>query len=137
VGFAQDFVNQPLGTRVSEDELITHLIVPFFRALGWRQEQIAVKWGNVDVALFGQLPRTPENCRLVIEAKRHRRGGEAALEQGIRYVRELGLSCDVMVADGYTCRLFGAGTDYEPVAYANLLRLKRSALDLFGRLRPR
>ena len=40
------------------------------RALGWPPEQIAVQWRRIDVAVFRALPRTPENCHLVIEAKR-------------------------------------------------------------------
>jgi transcriptional regulator with XRE-family HTH domain len=61
---------QSFGEPPSEDELIAHLIVPFLRALGWPPERIAVKWRRIDVAVFLALPRTPENCRLVIGAKR-------------------------------------------------------------------
>ena len=29
-----------------------------------------MQWRHIDVAVFRALPRTPENCHLVIEAKR-------------------------------------------------------------------
>jgi hypothetical protein len=135
VGLAQDFVDQPFGERVSEDEMIVHLIVPLFRALGWLPEQIAVKWRYVDVALFGQLPRKPENCRLIIEAKCPGVGAEGALGQARRYARKLDVRRDVLVSDGFRYRLYAVEQDYQPVAYANLIRLKRAALDLFDRLK--
>lgn len=135
VGFALDFDHQPIGDRVSEDEMIVHLIVPFLRALGWLPELIAVKWRYVDVALFDRLPRRPENCRLVIEAKPPEKGAESALGQGKGYCHKLGICRDVLVSDGFRYRLYAADHDYQPVAYANLLRLKRPALDLFDRLK--
>jgi hypothetical protein len=65
------------GDHPSEDELVAHFVVPFFRQLGWPPERIAIKWQRIDVALFTALPRTPENCRIVIEAKRLGAGVEA------------------------------------------------------------
>jgi hypothetical protein len=135
VGFALDFANQPFGERVSEDEMIVHLIAPFFRALGWLPEQIAVQWHHVDVAIFPRLPRTPENCALIVEAKYPEVGAEGALGQAQDYARDLNIRRDILDSDGFRYRLYGAEKDYRPVAYANLLRLKCSALDLFDRLR--
>ena len=43
--------------------------------------RIAVQWRRIDVTVFRALPRTPENCHLVIEAKRLRVGVEGALDQ--------------------------------------------------------
>jgi len=40
-----------------------------------------------------------------------------------------------VVTDGVRYRLYAAAQDYAPVAYANLVRLKQSALDLFDRLK--
>ena len=135
VGFAQDFVTQPFGERVSEDEMIAHLIVPLFRALGWLPEQIAVEWRDVDVAIFPQLPRKPENCWLIVEAKYPGVGAEGALGQAKRYAVKHNVRRDILVSDGYRYRLYAVEQDYQPVAYANLIRLKRSALDLFNRLK--
>jgi hypothetical protein len=39
------------------------------------------------------------------------------------------------LTDGYRYRLYAVEQDYQPVAYANLLRLKRSALGLFDRIK--
>jgi hypothetical protein len=92
--------SQSFGEPPSEDELIVHFVVPFLRALGWPPERIAVKWRYIDVAVFRTLPRTPENCHLVIEAKRLGAGVEGALEQAKGYVEALAIPRDVIVTDG-------------------------------------
>ena len=123
------------GDHPSEDELVAHFVVPFLRSLGWPPELIAVKWRHVDVALFKDLPRSPQNCHFVIEAKRLGEGVEGALNQAKGYVEELGLSCDIIVTDGIRYRMYSCQKDYVPEAYANLTRLKKSAADLFERMR--
>ena len=140
VGQAQDMTalyrdGQNFGDSPMEDELVAHLVVPFLRALGWRPEQIAVKWQRIDVSLFSRLPRTRENCHLVIEAKRLGAGVEGALEQARRYVTTLGVPRDVMVTDGIRYRLYSAAQDFAPAAYANLVRLKQSSINLFNRIK--
>ncbi len=124
---------QSLGDSPSEDELIVHFVVPFFRALGWPPEHIAVKWRHTDVAVFRSLPRVPANCQFVVEAKRLDAGVEGALEQVKGYFRELGLprSVDATVTDGIRYRVYSGENDFESVAYANLVRLKESASRLF------
>jgi len=86
-------------------------------------------------ALLPGLPRTPQNCRFVIEAKRLGAGVEAALEQAQGYVAALGGACDVIVTDGIRYRLYDGRRSFAPVAYANLARLKQSADKCFARLR--
>ena len=125
------------GEHPSEDELIAHFVVPFLRALGWPPERIAVKWRCIDVAVFRDLPRTPENCHLVIEAKRLGAGVEGALEQAKGYVEAIGVSRDVIVTDGIRYRMYAGERGFEPVAYANLARLKQPAADLFARMQRR
>lgn len=125
---------EAFGERPSEDELIAHFVVPFLRTLGWPPERIAVKWRHIDVAVFRALPRTPENCHLVIEAKRVGAGVEGALEQATGYVQALRTPCDVVVTDGVRYRMY-ACRDFEPVAYANLARLKQPATMLFDRMK--
>lgn len=71
----------------------------------------------------------------MIEAKRLGAGVEGALEQAKGYVQALGVPMDVVVTDGVRYRMYGHVLGYAPVAYANLVRLKRSALDLFNRLK--
>ena len=123
------------GERPMEDEMVAHYVVPFLRALGWPPERIAVKWRNIDVCVFSGLPRIPENCRYLIEAKRLGVGVEGALAQATGYVAALGVPCDVVVTDGIRYRMYEADKDFAPVAYANLARLKRSSLELFARMR--
>lgn len=123
------------GERPREDELIVHFVVPFLRALGWPPERIAVKWRDIDVALFRSLPRSADTCMLVIEAKRLGAGVEGALDQARRYVDSLGSPKDVIVTDGIRYRLYSADREFQSTAYANLFRLKQPAADLFARLR--
>ena len=125
---------QAFGEHPSEDELIAHFVVPFLRALGWPPERIAIQWRRIDVAVFRTLPRTPENCHLVIEAKRLGAGVEGALEQAKGYVEALGVALDVVVTDGIRYRMYAGHRGFEPVAYANLGRLKKPAVDLFARM---
>jgi hypothetical protein len=122
------------GEPPSEDELIAHFVVPFLRSLGWPPERIAVKWRYIDVAVFRALPRTPENCHLVIEAKRLGAGVEGALEQAKGYVQALGIPRDVIVTDGMRYRLYAGDHGFVPMAYANLARLKKPAAELFARM---
>jgi hypothetical protein len=122
------------GELPSEDELIVHFVVPLLRATGWPPEHIAVKWHYIDVAVFRALPRTPANCRFVIEAKRLGAGVEGALEQAQGYVRTLGAACDAIVTDGIRYRMYDGAHGFAPLAYANLARLKRPAAELFARM---
>jgi hypothetical protein len=126
---------QAFGEHPSEDEMIAHFVVPFLGALGWPPERIAVKWRYIDVAVFRALPRTPENCHLVIEAKRFGAGVEGALEQAKGYVEALGTPRDVVVTDGIRYRMYSCQRAFEPIAYANLGRLKKSATELFARMK--
>jgi hypothetical protein len=125
---------QGFGEAPSEDELIAHLVVPFLVACGWPPERIAVQWRHIDVAVFRSLPRLPEVCQFVIEAKRFGSGVEGALGQAKAYVTELGYPRDIVVTDGVRYRMYDAARDFEPLAYANLARLKQPATDLFVRL---
>lgn len=123
------------GNRPMEDEFVAHYVVPFLRALGWPVERIVVKWRNVDLCVFSALPRKPEHCHYLIEAKRLGAGIEGALEQAKGYASALGVPCDVVVTDGIRYQMYEASKNFEPVAYANLARLKKSSLELFARMR--
>ena len=123
------------GERPSEDELVAHYVVPFLRALGWPVEKIVVKWRHIDVCVFATLPRVPENCLYLIEAKRLGAGVEGALGQAKRYVSMLSVPRDVVVTDGIRYRMYDAQNNFAPIAYANLAHLKESALHLFTRMR--
>ena len=107
-----------------EAEVIAHLVVPFLQALGWSAENIAVGWRQTDLCVFSELPRRPETCRIVIEAKRLGTAIESAREQARGYVSSLGTTSDVVLTDGLRYRLYTAERGYEQIAYANVTRLK-------------
>jgi hypothetical protein len=115
--------------------MISHFVVPFLRSLGWPTELISIKWRYIDVAVFKSLPRKPENCHLVIEAKRINSGVEGALAQAKKYVTDYGISCDVVVTDGIRYRMYSCQNDLSSLAYANLARLKESAIQLFSKMK--
>jgi hypothetical protein len=119
----------------SEHEIVGHFVIPFLRMLGWPIELIGIEWRRVDVALFRSLPRLPESCQFVIEAKRFGAGVEGAFDQARAYVEKLGVLRDVVVTDGVRYRLYSASEDFAPAAYANLARLKPSALNLMTTMR--
>lgn len=122
------------GDNPAEDELVAHFVVPFMRALGWLPEHIAIKWRHVDVALFDMLPRVPDNCRVIIEVKRIGAEVEDALDQAREYVRSLGVPADVLVTDGIRYRLYSCKDSFAPIAYANIVKLKKSAEKLINLL---
>ena len=119
-----------------EREAVAHLVVPLLRALGWSALNIAVEWRNIDVSVFSDLPRDPENCRFVIEAKRLGNAIEYARDQATDYASKLGTRPDVIVTDGLRYRMYDANSEYSAVGYANAMRLKKSALEMFSRMRP-
>lgn len=140
VGLAQDLAGlygdeERLGDAPNENEMVAHFVVPFLRGLGWTPEHIAIEWRRIDVGLFDSLPRNPESCRFVIEAKRLGTGLEGARKQGENYVAKLGVPRDVIVTDGFRYRFFACKYNFEPIAYANLARLKQSSLLFFDKMR--
>lgn len=140
IAYAQDLAGlfwdrNKFGDHPTEDELVAHFVVPFLRALGWPTERIALKWRYIDVAVFSALPRTQQNCRFIIEAKRLGAGVEGALEQAKGYVESIGGKRDVVITDGIRYRMYSFDNGFAPIAYANLNRLKQSAINLFDRLK--
>jgi len=140
VGLAQDLAGlywdpEGFGDLPSESEMVAHFVVPFLQALGWKPEHVAIEWRRIDVAVFLSLPRTPQSCHIVIEAKRLGTGLEGARQQAREYVTQLGEPRNVVVTDGFRYRAFSCDQDYEPFAYANLARLKESATKLFACMR--
>lgn len=123
------------GSLPTEDELIAHYVVPFLRKLGWPVENIAIKWRHIDVTVFRALPRSPENCHFIIEAKRLGAGVEGALEQAKGYLGDLGIAREIVVTDGMRYRMYEGSNNFAPIAYANLDRLKVSAGNLVTRMK--
>jgi len=127
--------NEKFGSLPTEDELIAHYVVPFLRKLGWPVENIGIKWRHVDVTVFRALPRSPENCHFIIEAKRLGAGVEGALEQAKGYLKDLGIEREIVVTDGIRYRMYEGSNNFGHIAYANLARLKVSATNLFERMK--
>lgn len=123
------------GDEPSEHEMVGHFVIPFLRALGWRPEHIGIEWKNTDVMLFSDLPRSLNNCQILVEAKRLTVGAESALGQARGYLERLGIERDIVVTDGIRYRLYLHTDEYAAVAYANLSRLRVGAMELFRRLR--
>ncbi len=126
---------EKFGEHPTEDEMVAHFVIPFLRMLGWLPEQIAVKWRDIDVAVFNRLPRTPDNCRFIIEAKRLGAGIENTLDQAKGYLKSLQVPCDIIVTDGICYQLYLSEKGYEQGGYANLSWLKQSSLELFEKIR--
>ncbi len=140
VALAQDleglyWSSEAFGGKPREDEVVAHFVVPLLRALGWQPERIAVKWNDVDIAVFDSLPRSPASCRFIIEAKRPGALFEGALGQARGYLADLGIVRDIVLTDGIRYYTFEAEGGFERVAYANLARLRGSAAELFARMR--
>ena len=123
------------GQLPTEDELVAHYVVPFLRKLGWPVENIGIKWRHVDVSVFHALPRSPETCHFIIEAKRLGAGVEGALEQAKGYLKDLGIERKIVVTDGIRYRMYEGSNNFGHIAYANLARLKASATNLFERMK--
>lgn len=126
---------------LSEHESTAHFVVPLLRSLGWAPPNVAVEWCGIDVALFCELPREPQNCRFVIEVKRPDSPIKLALEQAFAYANEHGIMGEnrhIVITDGILYLLYHANTEnfnnldsINPAEYANIYRLKESHLKLF------
>lgn len=123
------------GERPKEDEFVAHYVVPILRSMGWPPERIAIKWRNIDVALFDRLPRIPQNCKFIVEAKRPGVSLDAALTQARRYLDAIGVSRDILLTDGIRYHLYDPTRNFARAAYANLARLKSSGTCLFDRIK--
>ncbi len=140
IALAQDLApiywdREGFGDLPTEHELVAHLVIPFLMALGWHQEQIAVEWRDIDVSVFSTLPRLPKNCAFIVEAKRLGDGIEYALDQAKGYVKKLKVPRDIVLTDGIRYQMYSCEDGFEPVAYANLTRLKQSASGLFTKMK--
>jgi hypothetical protein len=119
------------GERPREDEFLVHYVVPLLRRLGWPATQIAVKWRDIDVAVFARLPRVPDNLAFIVEAKRLGDTVERALGHARGYLEAQGVARRVLVTDGFRYRLYDPERGFASMAYANLTRLRQSAARLF------
>lgn len=132
---------------LSEHESTAHFVVPLLRALGWAMPNVAVEWRRIDIAVFTDTPRAPQNCRFVIEVKRPDTGILRALENAFHYANEYEIMGDdryIVITDGILYLMYKANAEnlgnfdnldnINPIAYANIYRLKESHLKLFNLL---
>jgi len=121
--------------RPTESELIAHITIPLFEALGWPAGQIAVGWQYADVPLFADLERSNESCRVIVEAKRLGDGLLWAQDQAHHYASKLGHPVDTIVTDGLRYELArAAGGD---LLTASLANPRETAAAFFDALRYR
>lgn len=116
------------GRNPSENEIVSHIILPLFLSLGWSHQQIAVEWKSIDMAFFKKTPTTSENCVMVLEAKA---GGKVlSLEQPQNYIHAQGLNNvkHILTTDGDELFMYGkSGNDWipNPTGYLNVCALQK------------
>ena len=118
------------GRSPSEDEIISHIILPLFLGLGWSHQQVAVEWNRVDMAFFKSTPTIPENCVMVLEAKGLGRALTEVLKQPQGYVEDLALANTryILTTDGANLFVYAKareGWNSNTVGYINVPRLQK------------
>ena len=109
----------------SEFETVAYLVVPLLRALGWTPQKMAIEWHNVDIALFGQLPREDETLNIVVEAKKKGNSCLMAKSQAQSYAQGK-VNCNrLIVTDGLRYGVYTKNEEqFKLQAYFNLTALK-------------
>ncbi|MHA2230981.1 MAG: hypothetical protein ACXAB4_00585 [Candidatus Hodarchaeales archaeon] len=79
------------GRKPTENEIVSHTILPLFLGLGWSHQQIAVEWHKVDMAFFIATPTTKENCVMILEAKGLGQPLTDVLKQPLGYIQDIGI----------------------------------------------
>ncbi len=118
------------GRSPTENEVISHIILPLFLGLGWSHQQIAVEWNRVDIAFFKNTPTTEDNCVMVLEAKGLGRALSEVLEQPLGYVNNLKLKNTryILTTDGANLFLYGKSSgkwNSNPIGYISVSSLQK------------
>lgn len=118
------------GRKPTENEVVSHVILPLFLGLGWSHQQVAVEWNKVDMAFFKNTPTTSEKCVMILEAKGLGRALSEVLEQPRRYVENLGLvnTRYILTTDGENLFVYEKSAESwnpNPVGYINVLSLQK------------
>lgn len=118
------------GRSPSENEVVSHIILPLFLGLGWSHQQIAVEWNKVDMAFFKKTPTNSENCVMVLEAKGLGSGLSDALKQPKSYVQNLKLTNvkHILTTDGENLFMYEkSGREWiaNPTGYLNVSFLQK------------
>jgi len=112
--------------RPTENEVVSHMVLPLLLALGWSHQQIAVEWKNVDVALFLKTPTDIDNCVGIIEAKGIGHSLGERFWQPQNYINKLKLKNvrKVIITDGPNIFIYnrkgGSEFDNQPDGYLNV-----------------
>lgn len=124
------YIKNEEHTRPSEHEVVAHMILPLFIALGWSEQQLALEWNKVDLAGFGRIPRSTESCVFICEAKHLRHGLRSAFDQVSRYHKRLKLeNCNTLaLTDGIRLYLYrkekGEKWTENPSGYINIEKIR-------------
>ncbi len=120
------------GRRPTENEIVSHTILPLFLGLGWSYQQIAVEWKNIDMAFFRGTTRTNDNCVMLLEAKRLGQPLGEVTSQPLRYIKSLGLNSIkfIIITDGENLFVYRRkenkwDKDAKPVRYISVSRLQK------------
>ncbi len=137
------------GRSPSENEIVSHIILPLFLGLGWSHQQIAIEWNKVDMAFFKKTPPNAENCVMVLEAKGLGRALSDVLVQPKNYVEGMELKNvrHILTTDGENLFMYEkSNTEWspDPVGYINVKVLQKeyvlpkntSLVDTLVRLQP-
>lgn len=118
--------------RPTENEVVSHVILPIFPGLGWSHQQVAVEWKKVDMAFFKGAPTKPDNCVMVLEAKGL---GKPLVDRHVQargYVDKHGLEAVRYIAttDGAVLFLYerpgdGWHEDPTPIGYLDVRSLQK------------
>jgi predicted type IV restriction endonuclease len=119
-----------ISRRPSENEVVSHIVLPLFLGLGWSHQQIAVEWKNVDMAFFENAAAKEKDCVMILEAKGLGQPLDDVLEQPRRYVASLGLKRTkyIITTDGanlFVYRRKGKAWDSVPVGYINIRSIQK------------
>ena len=113
------------GRSPSENEIVSHIILPLFLGLGWSHQQVAVEWNKTDIAFFRKPPTSNKNCVMVLEAKGLGKPLSNVLYQPKRYVQSLKLKGveHILTTDGENLFVYGkSGNQWipNPIGYLNV-----------------
>lgn len=137
--------------RPTEQEVVSHVILPLLLGLGWSHQQIAVEWNKVDIAFFKTASTKPADCVMLLEAKGLGKPLKNVFSQPRKYIEKLGLTnCRIILTtDGDNLFVYErSGSDWtnnpNPVGYFSVTSLQREyvlphgcrSVDTLVRLQP-
>jgi hypothetical protein len=92
---------------------------------------MAIEWNKIDVALFGNTPRSPENLSGVVEAKKKGSACFVAFPQAQSYADKYADCRRLIVTDGLRYGVYIFDQEKKefpktPNAYLNLVRMRKT-----------